>query len=80
MCSSDLPLPHQRTTSGGQPFKKTFRRSWSSQPKKKDYNFSTENDIQGIVMLEIQNAVDLPRLKNSEYTMFLPLYTMLMVS
>lgn len=59
------PPSHQRTTSGGQPIKKKFRGSWSSQPKK-DYNFSTQNDIQGIVMLEIQNAVDLPRLKNSE--------------
>ena len=74
------PLPHQRTTSGGQPIKKKFRRSWSSQPKKKDYNFSTQNDIQGIVMLEIQNAVDLPRWKNSEYTISPPLYTMLIVS
>lgn len=60
------PPMHQRTTSSGAPIKNKFRRSWSSQPKKKDYNFSTENDIQGIVMLEIQNATDLPRLKNSE--------------
>jgi phosphatidylserine decarboxylase len=50
--------------------KKKFRRSWSNQ-KKADYNFSTENDIQGIVMLEIHGATDLPRLKNSEPLRFL---------
>ena len=45
--------------------KKRFRKSWSN--KKADYNFSTaqSNDIVGIVMLEIQGASDLPRLKNS---------------
>ena len=32
-----------------------------------DYNFSTENDIQGIVMLEILGATDLPRIKNSAF-------------
>jgi hypothetical protein len=35
--------------------------------KKVDYNFSTENDIQGIVMLEILGATDLPKIKNSAY-------------
>lgn len=43
-----------------------FRKSWGGS-KKTDYNFSAANDILGIVMLEIQSAVDLPRLKNSEY-------------
>ena len=33
--------------------------------KRGDYNFSTENDIQGIVTLEILSATDLPKLKNS---------------
>lgn len=33
--------------------------------KKADYNFSTQNDILGIVMLEIKSAEDLPRVKNS---------------
>jgi phosphatidylserine decarboxylase len=32
---------------------------------KADYNFSTEYDIKRIVMLEIQGATDLLRLKNS---------------
>lgn len=50
--------------------KKRFRKSWSS--KKIDYNFSTanSNDIVGIVMLEIQGATDLPRLKNMTRTGF----------
>ncbi|KAG2141147.1 phosphatidylserine decarboxylase-domain-containing protein [Suillus bovinus] len=47
-----------------------FRTSWAS--KKVDYNFSTSNsnDIVGIVMLEIQGATDLPRLKNMTRTGF----------
>lgn len=50
--------------------KKRFRKSWSS--KKVDYNFSAanSNDIVGIVMLEIQGAIDLPRLKNMTRTGF----------
>ncbi|KAG2147530.1 hypothetical protein DEU56DRAFT_929174 [Suillus clintonianus] len=46
-----------------QPPKKRFRKSWSS--KKVDYNFSAanSNNIVGIVMLEIQGASDLPRLR-----------------
>ena len=44
-----------------------FRKSWGGGSKKTDYNFSAANDIIGIVMLEIQSAADLPRLKNSEY-------------
>jgi hypothetical protein len=35
--------------------------------KRGDYNFSTENDIQGIVMLEILGATDLPKIKNSAF-------------
>lgn len=50
--------------------KKIFRKSWSS--KKVDYNFSAanSNDIVGIVMLEIQGATDLPKLKNMTRTGF----------
>ena len=33
--------------------------------KEKNYNFNAANDIMGIVMLEIQGAHDLPKLKNS---------------
>ncbi|KAL6301148.1 phosphatidylserine decarboxylase-domain-containing protein [Sparassis latifolia] len=51
------PTPTQKTK---------FRRSWIS--KRKDFNFSAANDILGIVMLEIQNARDLPRLKNMTRT------------
>lgn len=71
-----VPPAHQRSSSAGPPGAvsgkgpgkgkgKKFRRSWSSQ-KRADYNFLTENDIQGIVMLEILGATDLPKLKNSE--------------
>ncbi len=49
--------------------KSKFRRSWAA--KGKDYNFNAANDILGIVMLEIQSAKDLPKLKNSMW--FLPL-------
>jgi hypothetical protein len=53
-----------------------FRRSWSRQTqnqiaqqqrhrKRADYNFSTENDIQGIAMLEILGATDLAKIGNS---------------
>lgn len=50
--------------------KKIFRKSWAS--KKVDYNFtaSNSNDIVGIVMLEIQGAADLPKLKNMTRTGF----------
>jgi phosphatidylserine decarboxylase len=62
--------------------RKKFRRSWSSQTqtptaqqqsqgrhrkRKADYNFSMENDILGIVILEILGATDLPKIKNSAY-------------
>ncbi|KAI0706958.1 phosphatidylserine decarboxylase-domain-containing protein [Earliella scabrosa] len=42
--------------------KSKFRKSWGA--KGKDYNFNAANDILGIVMLEIQGAKDLPKLKN----------------
>ncbi|KAL4245597.1 Phosphatidylserine decarboxylase proenzyme 2 [Abortiporus biennis] len=42
--------------------KTKFRKSWG--PKNRDYNFSAANDIMGIVMLEIQGATDLPKLRN----------------
>ncbi|EPS93599.1 hypothetical protein FOMPIDRAFT_1055836 [Fomitopsis schrenkii] len=46
-----------------------FRKSWGGGANKKtDYNFSAANDILGIVMLEIQTAADLPRLKNMTRT------------
>lgn len=63
------PLGHRRTESAGVIAKKTkFRKSWAT--KKVDYNFSAANDIMGIVMLEIQGATDLPRLKNSMWCLF----------
>jgi len=34
---------------------------------KSHYNFNSGNDILGIVMLEVNRAEDLPKLKNSEY-------------
>lgn len=45
--------------------KKRFKRSWAM-GKSADYNFSAANDIVGIVMLEIEGATDLPKLKNSK--------------
>ncbi|OCH86472.1 hypothetical protein OBBRIDRAFT_838129 [Obba rivulosa] len=46
--------------------KSKFRKSWTA--KKTDYNLNAENDVMGIVMLEIQGATDLPRLKNMTRT------------
>ncbi|KAI0771332.1 phosphatidylserine decarboxylase-domain-containing protein [Trametes elegans] len=46
--------------------KSKFRKSWGS--KAKAYNFNAANDILGIVMLEIQGAKDLPKLKNMTRT------------
>ncbi|THH08914.1 hypothetical protein EW145_g2382 [Phellinidium pouzarii] len=39
-----------------------FSRKWRS--RSGDYNFNAANDILGIVMLDIQGATDLPKLKN----------------
>lgn len=68
------PIPprfvHRRSASAGSvptmstTAKKRFKRSWAT-GKNADYNFSAANDIVGIVMLEIQGATDLPKLKNS---------------
>ena len=52
-----------RPASAQQAQKSKFRKSWVA--KNKNYNFSAANDIMGIVMLEIQGAKDLPKLKNS---------------
>lgn len=70
------PIPsyfgHRRSASAGSiptmstTGKHRFKRSWATS-KSADYNFSAANDIVGIVMLEIQGATDLPRLKNSEF-------------
>ncbi|EIW57117.1 uncharacterized protein TRAVEDRAFT_168718 [Trametes versicolor FP-101664 SS1] len=50
----------QARPSAGQ--KSKFRKSWTA--KAKEFNFNAANDIVGIVMLEIQRAEDLPKLKN----------------
>ncbi|KAI0749177.1 phosphatidylserine decarboxylase-domain-containing protein [Daedaleopsis nitida] len=44
--------------------KSKFRKSWVAGAKGKGYNFNAANDILGIVLLEIQGAKDLPKLKN----------------
>lgn len=69
------PIPshfgHRRSASAGSiptmstTAKQRLKRSWAMS-KNAGYNFSAANDIVGIVMLEIQGATDLPRLKNSE--------------
>ncbi|KAH0832848.1 phosphatidylserine decarboxylase-domain-containing protein [Lanmaoa asiatica] len=71
------PIPphfgHRRSASAGSiptmgtTSKKRFKRSWATS-KSADYNFSAANDIVGIVMLDIQGATDLPRLKNMTRT------------
>ncbi|ETW83451.1 hypothetical protein HETIRDRAFT_474586 [Heterobasidion irregulare TC 32-1] len=48
------------------PPKKRLRKSWGG--KKTDFDFNAANDVVGIVMLEIQGAKDLPRLKNMTRT------------
>lgn len=64
-------LGHRRSASAGSiptmntTTKKRFKRSWAM-GKSAEYNFLAANDIVGIVMLEIQGATDLPKLKNSE--------------
>ena len=56
-------IPRPASAQQTQTQKSKFRKSWGA--KSKDYNFSAANDIMGIVMLEIQGARDLPKLKNS---------------
>lgn len=51
------------TKTGGK--KKRLPGSWSGQ-KSNSYEFDADNDIVGIVMLEIHGASDLPRWRNSE--------------
>ncbi|KAF9255142.1 hypothetical protein L218DRAFT_1081995 [Marasmius fiardii PR-910] len=46
------------------PQKKGKRRVARKEKQRPQYSFAGENDILGIVMLEIQSAEDLPRLKN----------------
>ena len=55
------------TATGGK--KKRLPGPWSGQ-KSESYELDAENDIAGIVMLEIHGATDLPRWRNSE--VFLP--------
>ncbi|KAN0126296.1 Phosphatidylserine decarboxylase domain containing protein [Lactarius tabidus] len=53
------------TTTGGK--KKRLPGSWSGQ-KSNSYEFDADNDIVGIVMLEIHGATDLPRWRNMTRT------------
>lgn len=63
MPASGATTPTTPTTSRPGASKVKFRKSWG--PKNKDYNFSAaQNDILGIVLLEIKGAKDLPRLRN----------------
>ena len=54
--------PPTPVTPGG---KRKFHKGWKR--PKGDYNLNAANDILGIVLLEIQGATDLPKLKNREY-------------
>lgn len=64
---SPLPTPASETAAPlGE--KKSRKASGAKKTKSKaGYQFEGGNDIVGIVMLEIQSAEDLPRLKNSAY-------------
>lgn len=64
---------HRRSMSAGAiptltNHKMKFSRKSSAAQNNYEYNFSTANDIVGIVMLEIQGATDLPKLKNMTRT------------
>ena len=68
MLAPARPVP-SRTASGssiksGRPL---FKRT-SSMPA--SYNLGTQNDVLGIVMIEIENATDLPKLPNSALLYF----------
>ncbi|RPD72321.1 hypothetical protein L226DRAFT_537138 [Lentinus tigrinus ALCF2SS1-7] len=63
--ASPVPAP-VRPTSAAQ--KSRFRKSWGAGGKGKVFNFNAANDIMGIVLLEIQGAKDLPKLKNMTRT------------
>ena len=60
---SGTSTPRSRAASSMEGKKKRLRKSWGG--KKTDFDFNAANDVVGIVMLEIQGAKDLPRLKNS---------------
>ena len=51
----------------GTPANRVKRPRFKRNKKGTDYSFSTDNDILGIVMLEIACAEDLPKLKNSAF-------------
>jgi phosphatidylserine decarboxylase len=57
------------TTSAPQGKKKRIR-SWA--PKPGEYDFNASQDVVGIVMLEVKNAEDLPKLKNSKFLLLRP--------
>jgi phosphatidylserine decarboxylase len=61
-------LPEQVAASDAKQHKKRFRR----RGRNDGYQFNAENDIVGIVMLEVEGAKDLPRLRNSALIIFLP--------
>ena len=64
--SSGVTTP--TTSSAPTPLKKgKFKKTWR---KKGGYSLNSENDILGIVMLEIKGAQDLPKLKNSKCSQF----------
>lgn len=64
-------IPPSLASPGGKKRRPKFKRSKAS-----EYNFATNSDILGIVMLEIAGAENLPRLKNSEsFTPFPPALT-----
>ena len=54
------------TTSTTASKKKLIRASWSGNKKKGEFDLNANNDIIGIVMLEIGGAANLPKLKNSK--------------
>ena len=55
------PLTPATPTSAKRP---KFPKKWSN--RNRDFNFNAANDVLGIVMLEIQGATDLPKIKNSQ--------------
>jgi len=57
--------PRPITTQDTKEKKRKFRRSRNAGG---EYHFNPENDVLGIVMLEIKGANGLPKLSNSRYT------------
>ncbi|KAL0953106.1 hypothetical protein HGRIS_004377 [Hohenbuehelia grisea] len=73
MTESPLPSPalsglSTPTTASSKKFGKSSTSIAAAAKKKGDYSLEAANDIVGIVMLEIQSADDLPRLKNMTRT------------